>query len=376
VRRRRCARSAGARRAATRSRGARELHRARAEGARDRAALFTGLAPGRYSLLVAQDSLPAGVLPAWRQDEESARAAPGFFRSVVSLAPAESRLVELVIWPSAVVAGTVRRPTGEPAPGVLVRLRGVEREFLAYDARADEEGRFRFDAVLPAAYLATLDPTGAALPDELCAPPPREVAIPVGAGGVAFDLALEAGASRACGRVVDRSGEPVAGLGIACAAGDAASRVLARALTDDEGRFALHRLPPGFAQIHVERRELRARARPRLASRAFDPLPIAIAEGTDLEVGDLVVERPAVYSVRGRVVGAGPRDVEIEARLEGAPRWRLPRRLGVDEQGAFRFECEAGAPPVGLLVRAADGRSASAVVRPVPAGAVERTIDL
>ncbi len=274
-------------------------------------ARFESLAPGRVQATVAADGYA------------DVRAEP---RRVVA-GETTTTLLRVVLERAVVFGGRVVDATdGEGIAGAIVHLRAAGRTIPLPPTAADG----RFGPVPSAAATESMLVTATA---EGYAPVLLPVHVQDPEDGLAIEIALQASEPWR-GRVVDGSGQPVAGARVGYTPDGVDSRPPAAATTDRDGSFEL---PPPPPPLPGRRVILEAAGPAGYAARALrpeDPVP----SPSDLV---LVLRRGSV--VTGRVVGAaGAGAGSIRVRLE--PQWSdLPDRsrpgtetsrlLGMNERG-------------------------------------------
>jgi hypothetical protein len=137
------------------------------------------------------------------------------------------------------IAGHVRRSKGGPVAGARVSLWNRERARGEIDA--DRDGAFRFEGVLPDAYVVEARAAGLTADSAHVTVTGEDVA------GLALSLQPTAAIQ---GRVVDDRDRPLAGVMVAAEVEAKGSPRPVR--SDDDGRFLLDDLPPGDTTLRAE----------------------------------------------------------------------------------------------------------------------------
>ena len=323
-------------------------------------------------------------LPAGRFELALDRAQPGDEeRRRVELFAGERKTIEWALERTGGIDGVVVAVDGSELTGLVVHVqrRGARRTITAIP---DARGVFRVDGLRAGTYRLRVDWTGAA---GAIAPLPLEVRVSAGSWAHVELAASTDETTTIRGRVVDRRGRPFRGLRVLCvplecgelvaaanASGAAWNDTLARARTDEEGRFALP-IPRTPVLLQVDPRELRPSPDRglRAVRRAFSPLSVWPRDES-IVLEDLVAERPAPFVVAGRLLADDPvarvADLTVDAvyrrpRSSGDPiEWTV--RLPLDDDGAFRFATEWYDVPVFLRVRDRAGRAREERLDPRP----------
>jgi hypothetical protein len=198
--------------------------------------------------------------------------------------------VELLLFPSGSVFGTVLGPNGQPVPGATVGVNG--RPFGGgITEEADAKGGFEINGIWPGLYDVVARAPGMA----------PAIAPEVGIdrrSEIRLDLKLAPG-TRVTGRLLDANERPIAGrVSVGDLAGQPVPRVLADALKTEagaDGRFALEAVPPGEHALGAV-----------AAGHAAERVEVAVREGERVvDVGDVRLE--VGNTIRGRVrAKAGP----------------------------------------------------------------------
>ncbi|MFK7740865.1 MAG: carboxypeptidase regulatory-like domain-containing protein [Planctomycetota bacterium] len=217
------------------------------------------------------------------------------------------------------VFGTVRE-NGEPVPRALITLLGSDRQgLLGMGVRAnaaDLEGRYQLVGIAPGDYVMQVTRfQGQPVQTTF------EITVPDEVREYAFDISLPT--SELSGRVLDSSGNPVAGIGVSLGSDESglsgagglvgmiAQNGLSRARTDDNGEFTMKSVAAGTYRLtagaRAAGRERRSRRRggedePRYGEASLDGV---FVDGVR-NVGDLVVTVPLAGSIAGTVLdGSG-----------------------------------------------------------------------
>jgi RNA polymerase sigma-70 factor (ECF subfamily) len=235
---------------------------------------------------------------------------------------APEQYAELVLRPAGVLEGVVAGFDGRPIPFAKVTPRWEPwPEIEPADmpdltpVYADARGRFRLDSLWPEAY--TLDVTGAGhLPETttLLRTDRTNLRISLRKGG------------QARGRVVDASGEPLAGLPVVAAGYGATPTV--RGVTREDGTFTLDGLVGSYALLPADRLHV-------LAS------PVAVRlERTDKQT-DLELAAVEGAAVEGRVVDPASGVGMARVRVRALPEYPMPLSdelyTFTDSDGAYRI---------------------------------------
>lgn len=300
--------------------GARAVARATLDGAGR--ARFAGLVPGRYSLELEAGGLPAGlVVPPCAEScaESDATRVP------FALERGCASEVGLLAVSSATVRGFTLAPEGAPVAGACVRLQALDPELglASLSAESDEHGVFELRDVVPGSYrVQPVWPAGSAAD---AAPAPSEHRLEPGSF-LALTLRGEREPRSIRGALVDPRGQAIAGLIVQCEhiesplpmdAGEAWcprpappapwSRVLARARTDEDGRFLLAGLPSAEVVVRAAPR-VGARLAFQHGSAGFEETSVGRfdlrATGPSLDAGTTVV-RPRTRQILGKPLEYG-----------------------------------------------------------------------
>lgn len=253
------------------------------------------------------------------------------------------RPIEIRLFPAHGLAGKVVDPEGRPVAGAAVAVGGADLTMhggfvsLPHRITADEEGRYRFDAL--AAGDVSL---WAALPGGV----PACVAIVRVPDVDTFDIVLEPGGTLA-GKVTEKgTGRPLGGIEVKVKI-DGPPRAFGRGVTDETGVYEIRALPPGqvsalFAYGRGHAQEPPADPRSWISPQIF---------ASETTVQDLEVATTG--ALHGTVRGDGPLPGAI---VEAMCKIRYDYAIfqaRTDERGAYRIE---DLPPAGYLVRAATRR--------------------
>lgn len=283
--------------------------------------------------------------------------APGMAMVLPEVSPSGVAAVELILRRGVAVSGTVRDEAGRPIAGAMIDCSSMS---VADQVTSDAEGRFRFPALSPGAYLVTAEgPRHAGGNPKVIEVAELEV--------TGVELTLPTGGILA-GVVVQRAGEP-------------APYALVRATASTRGEF---RSPPRWVTADATGRfELGGLPRQALQLRASDERASSeLVEVSLVEVArrdELRVVLDITGSIRGVVVDERGEPVpEVQVRAEGRQRPRsagelfLGRtwRATTDSSGAFAFH---GVPDEDHVLSlgdssASDELSATRYVRPGATG--------
>ena len=287
---------------------------------------FLGLERGQYRLFVDEASLPEEFLAPWLQGRASAYTgtATGIHGTSVRLSKDDELSVDLRVFESSFVRGSVGGPQGEPIPAALVSMRSSSGVHLT--ARTSDQGFFEIDGVYPGNYLVQVHPDPDAF--EYAGEAPLPIRFEIGAGETRQLPSLNFGAKGRVvrGRVVDSLGQGVAGVMLeAKPTENLLDPSTWRAVTDARGNFRLGRMPSIMVQVELTGPE----------SIAATPTKVRVIElygGEDvLDLGDWPVQVAQAYRVRGRVV------VDANwARSEGLDRYSLELRVDGSTQRGER----------------------------------------
>lgn len=237
------------------------------------------------------------------------------------------------------VRGAVSDWNGRPlagAPLLLTTGAGLPRRTVSAD-----DGSFRFErcaegrarvGVAPGSTWFVVRPLGVTLDQAV----------------TWIELVAESANGTVAGRLVDSSGVGVPGVPVVARGHGFA---LAYADTDDSGRFQLAPLPCGRVEvaIHPRGRMRPAAGRLRPIATGFEPVVVDVCDTVD--IGSLLVERPATFRLEGYVHGAvgGAAPARVELTSEGGLAVELA--LGLDAHFDFRGEVR----PQRVRVRARRG---------------------
>jgi len=236
---------------------------------------FEELRRGSAWLSLSTEPLPRGWLPPLRS-----LSAPGMEVPVPTDEALELRLVR-----AALVHGYVRLPDGTPAEGVRVHLDPRGRSAGGGRAvRTDAAGYFELDGAYPVESSVSVE--SGPVHASLARPAPVALAVPEGAVLDVGELVLGGGSASLEARLVDRDGDPVAGLEWSCHPSEQAGvwdrHRAATVVTDAEGRLRIEGLAAGayylvpgngrraVAGAEAFRVELRARTRTVLDERVVE----------------------------------------------------------------------------------------------------------
>jgi hypothetical protein len=278
------------------------------------------------------------------------------------------------------VEGTaVNSVTGQPVPRASVTLENADASGEGEPARAatDSEGRFAFTAIAAGRYQLS-----AQHDNFQYIPPRRNGLLTLIAGDRRTDLVVRlAPLGAIAGHVRNEEGDPLENIAVSVlsyrytSSGRQLSPVPIRQapgpITDDQGAYRVHGLPPGKYFIWAVIAGQRPGIPPdeRYASSYYPSAtddsgaaPLDLAAGQELRNIDIVLRRFHVASVRGRVTNppAAPVDVVAENDISN-PGSRA------DSQG--RFEIRDLLPgPYSLTARATAGGKQYTAMRPIQLG--------
>ncbi len=345
--------------------------------------VFEGLDVGRWRLTIDPDSLPEGYLAPWNQLGSGCAAdlPPGLIATEVEITEGKTTATSFVVNSPARVTVFVEGPDGGVIPNATVRLRTFMPCIEGYlvDAVTDDNGRALLDDLHPGAHYLEVWP---AQPAHLYLSRPEGFIVEVHPGfdHGPFTLRLGIGDVTIEGTVVDRFGEPVAGLTVEALyykpeserhpwrAYSRYAGVASLALTDANGRYVFDDLPR--ERIHVAfTRSFSPAAR--VGSKRFaggvDNLEFDLKRtSATVDAGITTVWFSRPYTLRGRVF-----DVDGRPRTSGAV-WvslgsdegaGLPSGLHMpgferygqkfarlEDDGSFSWACETPHVPVILRI--------------------------
>lgn len=265
------------------------------------------------------------------------------------------------------IEGVVLTPTGAPAAGARVTVRGTvtpERMVdieLAGSARADGEGRYRIEGVSPGPQKIVAD-------DERHARAVRELNVQPGTNRV--DLRLGDGGTVG-GRVVDGEGRPLAGASLALGGANRGE------ISDAQGVFRFTGVEPGNYTL-TARKEGYAAARQelQLAGRPVEGLELRLVQGGGVITGrisGLPAALLAQLQVRAMEVPLtsmdGMRDGRTDAqgvyRIDGvhAGKWTVIARHGSGREARREVTIAEGAGQTQVDLEFGGGVALSGTVR-------------
>lgn len=283
----------------------------------DGRATFDGVGPGRWEIV------------AWAPGYAKAFGQIGVARPAAGVRVVEKTTVALRR--GAPVSGVVRGADGRSVEGALVLFLGASSFGPRPDARrdavrTDAEGRFRFDALPAGSFrFAARHPSYAPGSSPI-------VTLDGQTERRGVEIVLEAGAVLA-GRVVSRSGEPIAQAAVRVAPDDSAAAwrdEVRQTFTDETGAFEMTGLP---------RRRLRVVA---LSERGSSPMTEVDLEGAASR-RDLVLTLELEGAIAGIVVDDKGEPVS-EAQVVAVPDFRRLREGRFDWRlrGLLRERADAG----------------------------------
>lgn len=212
-----------------------------------------------YRLVVDPESLQGDYTPALarskkRSRPEGARVTQeedlkNYTLAYVTLVRDREHRQDLWVGLPAQVSGRLLGADGEPLPGALARLSGLDKKIagLSEDCITGPGGDFRFTGVFPGEHRLTFSRA-----EDWTPPAPRDCTVLGGADRWLGGIRAGGGTQSIHGKVLNQDGLPFAGLAILCYSnvpveeGTPAhnmSSVLARTTTDAEGSFQLMGLP-------------------------------------------------------------------------------------------------------------------------------------
>jgi hypothetical protein len=256
--------------------------------------------------------------------------------------------IDLMLHPSAAIAGVVTGPDGKPVPDAVVTPVGFRSAAGLRSERTDAQGRYEIAGLAGGVYDVAVRAKGLA--------PGVVPEVTLDARGEArVDVALQAGA-RVSGRLVDAGEKPLAGrVGVGEVGGHPLPYVLRDLMSAEagaDGRFAIEAVPSGEHALGAEARGL-----------APHRVEFSLA-GTQaqLDLGDVRME--AGLAIRGVVrtsAGTPVADATVTAR---AMRTRVSTeaRARTDADGGFvlaglepvTYRLDAGSPGQGRTHREAE----------------------
>ena len=269
------------------------------------------------------------------QLEESAAAgdvqgaAAGYFLAGTETGTAGSALPTLRFEPAPPVTGTVVDEQGHPVAGALVRILPVsydkDREWPRVWTRATGDFRFGGQIALGVGQIAVRQPGFA---------PASLSPVPLPSSGLR--IVLRRGTT-ATGRVVDEAGRPAAGAVVELVRSNEES--LGRAAVMEDGSFSLPHLPPGHAELRIER----PGAAPFRRRQIDVPDALDVPDGGTFDLGRILA--PAGATLSGRVTDSGGHPlsgVAVWLRAGDGGEWGREPATTTGADGAFAV---AGLPP-------------------------------
>jgi hypothetical protein len=271
----------------------------------------------------------------------------------ILLEPGEVRRMTIELAPCGAIAGRIVRSDGTPIPNANIWLVAEERQHLRFlqahrkptaTSRADERGRFRFDAVPPGAWCVGAEPhsrygRGRDPGEEIA---PLAECVEIAGGEVQVEVRTDVGLYIE-GRVIGPDG--VTGVRTSVHAWEESVSAWTYEETDDDGRFRIGPLVSGAWQLTAGG----------LGSDYAQSEPRSIEAGAR----EVVLQVLEGGTIRGRVVsadGSVVNDAEIVSGRTDVERagWSI----GALKDGAFEFESLA-AGTYSLAARTRDGQFGS-----------------
>jgi hypothetical protein len=208
---------------------------------------------GTYSLRVAGDSLPAGLLePPLQFRSRPNHAVPvGFYAPEVELVAGGRHEVVIELLPRSEVTGVVVDRDGQPIEGCSVRLqsRSPELVALSFDALTGPDGLYRFPSVPSGVYGVRAHSRGATPRAVAPSAWPQRIEVPEGGRIVVPPMVCGDDRAVLVGAVLDQDGGPIVGVPVQAHAHEVDPRpsespfglgdMLEKVMTDAAGRFEL-----------------------------------------------------------------------------------------------------------------------------------------
>lgn len=243
-----------------------------------------------------------------------------------------------------VVSGVVRTKAG-PLKDLYMSIAGPEVQ--QRPIRTDSAGRYRFTGSIPGTYTISMQK-----PEDASAAKPRTITVAAGDRVEAFDFVVPEGAVIA-GKVMDRSGRPVAGMVVVAylrwqSQGRLRLSEKGGAVADDKGEYRIAHLPDGIyviAAVPLMRKPLRPVERksktlgplpPAYPSVTFAPsgrnvadaAPIFARSGAEFTNADIVMEKVPVYCVSFRPTAPSAEGAQFAVTLVEWVGTRGPSMVG------------------------------------------------
>lgn len=242
------------------------------------------------------------------------------------------------------VSGVVRTKAG-PLKDLYMSMVGPETQ--KRPVRTDSAGKYRFTGTLPGTYTISMQK-----PQDASAASPRTITVAPGDRVEGFDFVVPEGAVIA-GKVMDRSGRPVAGMVVVAylrwqSHGRLRLSEKGGAVADDKGEYRIAHLPDGIyviAAVPLMRKPLRPVERksktlgplpPAYPSVTFAPsgrnladaAPISARNGSEFTNADIVMEKAPVYCVSFRPTAPSAEGAEFAVTLVEWVGTRGPSMVG------------------------------------------------
>ena len=257
----------------------------------------------------------------------------------------------------------------DPVPLADVDLRFEKDGVAVARATTDAYGGFSTNGLGPGKYKIVPE-----LPDTQYAVVYPDPVLLLDERGCAEVHVSAAHNGRVSGRVLDKSGAPVAGLTIdltTATAVAAPARPPLRAVTGGDGRYEIARVPPGKFVVGINTQADRQRANgPRVFHPGVEPLGratrVAVEPGARVTLTDLIVPASITFVPIAGVVFQGDGSPAVGARvyLKGPEEtdYILSEAVTTDENGRF-------------VLAAVDGRSYRVFAERVRAGGASSQLD-
>lgn len=241
--------------------------------------------------------------------------------------------LRIVMEPGAAVSGRVTDASGRPLAHAMIQLSEGGRSYAGFQIgdTSDNDGRYRLEGIAPGRQSVTAS-------HEDFQSTTRQIEVELGENRL--DLTLEAGVT-IFGRVVDESGEPVAGADVALDSYSPTNWQEQGAVSDTQGAFAIRGVAQGSFTLRATKEGF--------ATGLVEDLEV----GTD-DLGGIEIRLTPGAAIVGRLLGLEPSEYPIVQVMA----FKLPRQtyMGrVDGEGNYRIDDLA---PGDYVVRAQVGMSA------------------
>jgi len=328
------------------------------------------LSPGKYIVLVVEDSLPSDYAPPFFQTYTAGFLAkkPDGFMAAEALIPKEGGevLVKLRVFLRTTVEGHVQDVDGAPLEGVQVRLQNIEAglQMIAFDAESDEQGFFCMKSVGPGKYVVNTF-TGRENKKEysLSRPIPYDLEIVEGQSLTLPPLVFGKGSLTLIGAVYDQYGKPFPGLdvivylkrGVRPNWGD----TIACGSTNAKGMYKLGPFPAKSVLVQIAPVGYVPGHDDNLLKHYVEPIALELSGKTGLvRAPDAVAERSEPFEIKGELVsksGDIPDDIEVEiVHQNGKTEGLKLTREKQEGRCRFQWKVETPHPPVRLQIKNED----------------------